>query len=116
MIGDQISPVQHLLYRLTGDTNLIHVDPDYARQRGYERVFLQGLCSFGFACRMAIGALFPGQPERLRRIGAQMRSLAYPDSPITLSLWREEEGRALFRLTHADTGAAILDRGLLEWE
>ncbi len=57
---DYISPVQHLLYRHTGDTNLIHVDPDYARKMGLESSCMQGLCSFGFCCRMAIGALIPG--------------------------------------------------------
>ena len=68
---DYISPVQHLLYRLTGDTNLIHVDPDYARKMGLESSCMQGLCSFGFSCRMAIGALIPGQPERMRRMAAR---------------------------------------------
>ena len=29
-VDDYVTPVQNLLYRLTGDTNLIHVDPEYA--------------------------------------------------------------------------------------
>lgn len=113
--GDHIGPTQNLLYRLTGDTNLVHVDPDYARARGFDRVFMQGLCSFGFACRMAVGALIPGQPERMLRMSAQMRSILYMDTPITLSLWRMEEGLAYFRLSDTKTGAPILDRGLFQW-
>lgn len=64
---DYISPVQNLLYRLTGDTNLVHADPGYARKMGFETSFMQGLCSFGFSCRMAIAALIPGEPERMTR-------------------------------------------------
>ena len=112
---DYISPVQNLLYRLTGDTNLVHVDPDYARKMGFEKAFMQGLCSFGFCCRMSIGALIPGQPERMTRMAAQMTSVLYPDTPVKLQLWKMEEGRAFFRFLNQNTGRAILDRGEFEW-
>ena len=110
---DYISPIQNVLYRLTGDTNLVHVDPDFAKERGFDRVFMQGLCSFGFACRMAVNALIPGEPERMSRIAAQMRSILYMDTPIRLELWSEKQ--VYFRLTDANSGAAILDRGVFEW-
>lgn len=78
VVDDYISPIQNLLYRLTGDTNLIHVDPDYAKDHKFDQPIIQGLCSFGFACRMAIGALFPGEPERVTRMAAQMRNILLP--------------------------------------
>lgn len=114
-LDDYISPVQNLLYRLTGDTNLVHVDPDYARQMGFERPFMQGLCSFGFACRLAIEALIPGQPERMTRMAAQMSSVLYPDTPVRLQLWRTGEGKAVFRLMNQNTGKPVLNRGAFEW-
>jgi len=114
---DYISSVQNVLYRLTGDTNLVHVDPDYAKKRGYDRVFMQGLCSFGFACRMAIQSLISGKPERMTRIAAQMRSILYMDTQVQLAIWIIDEGcQAYFRLTDKETGAAILDRGVFEWK
>ncbi len=61
---DYISPVQNLLYRLTGDTNLVHVDPQYAQRMGFEIAFMKGLCSFGFACRMAISSLLLANRNR----------------------------------------------------
>lgn len=113
---DYISPVQNLLYRLTGDTNLVHVDPDYARKMGFEGAFMQGLCSFGFVCRMAIGALIPGQPERMTRMAAQMTSVLYPGTPVKLQLWRMEAGQAYFRFLNEETGRPVLDRGTFEWK
>lgn len=115
ILDDYISPTQNVLYRLTGDTNLVHVDPEFAKERGFDRVFMQGLCSFGFACRMAIQGLIPGEPERMTRISAQMRSILYMDTPIQLSLWRTGRESAVFRLTDRNTGSAILDRGVFEW-
>nr|WP_325302707.1 MaoC/PaaZ C-terminal domain-containing protein [uncultured Dysosmobacter sp.] len=113
---DWISPVQNLLYRLTGDTNLVHVDPEYAQKMGFETSFMQGLCSFGFVCRMAIGHLIPGQPERMKRMAAQMTSVLYPDTPVKLQLWNVGEHTAYFRFLNQKTGAAVLNRGVFEWE
>jgi len=115
-VDDYISPIQNILYRLTGDTNLVHVDSLYAKEHGFDQVFMQGLCSFGFACRMAIGALIPGHPEQMQRIGAQMRAIAYMDTPIRLMIWRIEPGKAFFRLLDMNKGTAILDRGVFEWQ
>lgn len=115
-IEDYISPVQNLLYRLTGDTNRVHVDPDFAKKMGFETSFIQGLCSFGFSCRMAIGALIPGEPERMTRMAAQMSSVLFPDTPVKLQLWKIEEGLAYFRFMNMITGKPILNRGVFEWK
>ena len=115
-IDDVIPMTQNALYRLTGDTNLVHIDPEAARREGQERPFMHGLCSFGYVCRMAAGALFPREPERMTRIAAQMRSVMFPGSSIRLLLWRTDGNCAYFRLVNAATGQAVLDKGVLEWK
>lgn len=112
---DYISPIQNLLYRLTGDTNAVHADPDYAREMGFETSFMQGLCSFGFSCRMAIAALIPGHPERMTRMAAQMSSILFPDTPVQLQLWKMSEGMAYFRLMNLTNNKPVLNRGVFEW-
>lgn len=115
-IHDYISPVQNLLYRLTGDTNLVHVDPIYAKKMGFPTTFVQGLCSFGFSCRMAISVLCPGEPERMTRMSAQMRNVLYPDTAVKLVIWKIDEGIAYFRFMNVKSGRPILERGVFEWE
>lgn len=112
---DCVGPVQNLLYRLTGDTNLVHVDGDAARARGLKGPFVHDLCAFGYACRLAIALLFPGAPERLTRMRAAMKMVLYPGTPIRLQVWKEAAGKASFRLIQEETGKSILDRGTLEW-
>lgn len=110
-----IAANQHLLYRLTGDTNLVHIDRETIRSMGLEGPVVHDLCALGFACRLSIAQLFPKQPERLRRLSAAMKTVLYPDTPIQLQLWTLAPGQAAFRLMNAVTGKPILDRGELEW-
>ncbi len=112
----RFSKTQNLLYRLSGDTNLGHVDPDAAKRYGQPKPFMQGLCSYGYACRMAAKVLIPGEPERMTRMYAQMRSIAFPGTEIELHIWKEEENRAVFRLVDAETGRLILDKGEFQWK
>ncbi len=116
VVKDHIGAAQNLLYRLTGDTNLVHVDEAVATGRGLAGPFVHDLCAYGYVCRLAIASLFPGQPEKLRRMYAAMKTVLYPDTPVELHLWKLEPGKAAFRLVNANTGKAILDRGELEWE
>lgn len=104
-----------LLYRLTGDTFPLHVDPAFAQKSGFERPIVHGLCSLGHACRLLTRALFPGQPERLISIENQFRSVAMPGDAFTLQVWKEEEGRAIFRMVNSRDGKAILDYGCVTY-
>jgi len=114
-VTDRVGPAQHLLYRLTGDTNLVHVDREVAQARGLEGPFVHDLCAFGYVCRLAAGVLFPGRPERLTRMYGAMKTVLYPDTPLELELWELEEGKAAFRLLNANTRKAVLDRGEIQW-
>lgn len=114
VVSDYVSETQNVLYRLTGDTNHIHVNPEVAKEEGFEGPFMQGLCSFGFACRMGIEAIIPNEPERMTRISAQMRSICYPGTKVQFVAWEVDNG-VYFKLLNLDTGAAILDKGVFEY-
>lgn len=116
VVSSYISSTQNMLYRLTGDTNPAHIDLEFAQQRGVDRVFMQGLSSFGFACRMCIKALIPGEPERMRRIYVQMRAKAYPNTPIELRVWKTGACTAVFQLVDLNSAKAILDNCEFEWQ
>ena len=118
VVDSAVSPVQNALYRLTGDTNYEHIDMEILSAGGIkdDRFFMQGLASFGFACRMLIGAFIPSQPERVKRLSVQMRSVCYLGIPIQLRAWKIAEGKAIFRLVDLNTEKAILDNCEFEWE
>ena len=116
IVDSYISETQNILYRLTGDTNHIHVNPEVAKDFGFPRPFMQGLCSFGFACRMGIQAVIPGEPEKMTRMSVQMRNVCYPDSGVRFLGWNAGDGKIIFQLVNAADNVPILDKGEFEYK
>lgn len=104
------------VYRLTGDTHRLHIDPEFAGKSGFDRCIVHGLCSMGYGCRMLVGMLIPHRPERMKEMEVQFRSVAYPGERFCLELWQTGETEAVFRTVSEQTGKAILDRGRFVWE
>jgi NAD(P)-dependent dehydrogenase (short-subunit alcohol dehydrogenase family)/acyl dehydratase/putative sterol carrier protein len=106
---------QPLLYRLSGDVFALHVDEDFAKMAGFEKPIMHGLCTHGFACRALIEHLVPGQPEMVRRMVCRFHRPLYPGTPFKTLIWKEEEGKALWKLVNASTGEVIIENGVFEW-
>ncbi len=111
----QTSEDQPLLYRLSGDINPLHVDKDFAKMAGFEKPILHGLCTHGFACRMLIKNLIPGEPEKARRMANRFSRPLMPGDPIKLQIWKEGEGLAYWRVVNPKTGDTVIDLGVFEY-
>ena len=76
---------QSAIYRLSGDLNALHIDPDAARAAGFDDVFLHGLCTLGFAARAVLTAA--GAGARLTRIETRFASPLYLDRTLETRVW-----------------------------
>ena len=106
---------QPLLYRLSGDIFQLHVDPDFAKASGFEKPIMHGLCTHGYACRAVIKHLFPGEPGRMTRFRVRFSRPIYPGVPMHTQIWKEEEGKAFFRVINGQSSEVVIDRGIVEW-
>ena len=102
-------PEQAALYRLNGDVNPLHVDPDFAKMAGFDRPFLHGLCTFGFAGRAVLGAVCDGDPARLGSFEGRFADQVYPGDTIVTKIWVTGDGDAVVQAENGD-GAVVLSQ------
>ena len=82
-ITQPTSPVQALLYRLSGDLNPLHADPELAREVGFEQgPILHGLCTLGFMARAVVRGACRGDERRLKAISAEFKKPVWPGETI----------------------------------
>ena len=100
-------PDQALFYRLSGDMNPLHADPEFARMAGYERPILHGLCTFGFAGRAVLRAWCNDDPARLKSFEVRFSGVVYPGETITTDMWQVSPGKIVLT-AKTERGEAVL--------
>ena len=86
-----VLPQQALLYRLCGDRNPLHADPDFAKAAGFPAPILHGLCSYGIVLRTVTEALLGGDASRVAGFTARFAGVVFPGETIRVRAWREAE-------------------------
>jgi acyl dehydratase len=80
---------QALLYRLTGDRNPLHADPERARAVGFERPILHGLCTFGIACKAVLQTICDYDYTLIEEFDARFSAPVLPGDTITTDMWQD---------------------------
>ncbi|APR81857.1 putative (R)-specific enoyl-CoA hydratase [Minicystis rosea] len=87
-VEEATSPEQALLYRVSGDVNPLHADPEFATAVGFPQgPILHGLCTYGFAARAVIKHMAGGDPSRLKTFAAQFRKPVWPGDTLVTQGW-----------------------------
>jgi acyl dehydratase len=103
-------PQQAAIYRLSGDRNPLHIDPDMATHAGFPGPILHGLCTYGIAGRAILRACCGNDPAGLESLDARFSSPVYPGETITTRIWRD--GRQVsFECVVADRGVTVIKNG-----
>jgi len=100
-----------LLYRLNGDENPLHADPQRAKAAGFDRPILHGAASFGVAARAILRTYADDQPERLQTIEARFSRPVFPGDTIRTEMWRQGE-RVSFQCRVVSRNDVVLSNGL----
>jgi acyl dehydratase len=78
-----------LVYRLSGDVNPLHVDPDFAKAAGFARPILHGLATFGVAGHALLKSACGYAPERLTAMTGRFSAPVYPGETVRTEIWRD---------------------------
>ena len=106
-------PQAALIYRLSGDYNPLHADPDVAASAGFERPILHGLCTYAVAGRAILRACCGNDPARLRRFDLRFSAPVMPGETVRTEIWRDGS-RVSFRARVVERDIVVLNNGLAE--
>ena len=80
---------QALLFRLCGDRNPLHADPEAARSAGFARPLLHGRCTYGMACRAILKTICDYDHTLIVGFDARFSAPVYPGDTLTTDMWQD---------------------------
>jgi acyl dehydratase len=97
---------QAALYRLNGDTNPLHVDPEFAKVGGFPRPILHGLCTFGYAVRAVLHKACNRDVTRFKELRTRFSGVVYPGDTLITEGWKIDSERYVIQ-AHTDRGIVL---------
>jgi acyl dehydratase len=114
-VEEATAPEQALLYRLSGDLNPLHADPDFASMVGFPQgPILHGLCTYGYACRAIVAKACGGDANKLKRFTVQFRKPVWPGEVIRTEGYALDAGRVAVEVRAGGRDDAVISNAWAE--
>ncbi|MET9662975.1 MaoC/PaaZ C-terminal domain-containing protein [Streptomyces sp. NPDC006510] len=105
-----IRPDQALLYRLSGDWNPLHADPEFAARAGFDRPILHGLCTYGMTLKAVTDTVLGGDVTRIRSCRTRFAGIVFPGETLRIEMWTaENQVRVEVRAVERDNAMVLGD-------
>jgi len=112
-VSYETSPNQAALYRLSGDKNPLHIDPEFAKMGGFDTPILHGLCTYGYAGRAILHGACGGDPAKFKSFGARFTGVVFPGETLITEGWEAGSGNYIIQ-TKTQDGRVVLGNGMAE--
>lgn len=92
-IEEPTSPEQALLYRLNGDPNPLHADPEFAASVGFPQgPILHGLCTYGYMIRHLTRGACGGDAAKIKSFDGTFKRPVWPGDTLVTEGWKLDGG------------------------
>jgi acyl dehydratase len=106
-------PQAALIYRLSGDYNPLHADPEYAKKAGFKMPILHGRATFSVVGHALLKTVCGYDPAKLKSMEGRFSSPVYPGETIRTEMWID--GKIVtFRATVPARNVTVLNNGRAE--
>lgn len=102
VVEEKTSPDQAALYRLSGDYNPLHIQPEFAAIGGFDRPILHGLCFFGISGKHVLKKFGPYKDIKGRFSGS-----VYPGETLVTEMWKEGD-KVVFQVKVKERNATVM--------
>ncbi|CAE6478147.1 unnamed protein product [Rhizoctonia solani] len=102
VVEEKTDEKQAALYRLSGDLNPLHIEPEFASAGGFPKPILHGLCFLGFSGKHILKTFGPWKDIKVRFAGS-----VYPGETLITEMWKEGD-KVIFTTKTKERGAIVL--------
>lgn len=113
IVEEKTTEEQAAVYRLSGDRNPLHIDPEFSKVGGFKVPILHGLCFFGIAGKAVVRTF--GQ---FKNIKVRFAGTVLPGQTLVTEMWKEgntvifqTKVKETGKLCIAGAGAELADSG-----
>ena len=98
VVEEKTSDDQAALYRLNGDRNSLHIDPEFSKVGGFQDPILHGLCFFGISGKHVFQTY-----GAFKNIKVRFAGTVIPGQTLRTEMWKEG-GLVVFQTKVVETG------------
>lgn len=109
-------PEQAMIYRLSGDTNPLHIDPKISGAAGFETPILHGLATMGIVGRAALKILCNDDPARMAQLDVRFAAPVFPGETLAVSIWDEGNGHAAIEAKVVERDIVVIRNGYCAYQ
>ncbi|KAK6957703.1 bifunctional hydroxyacyl-CoA dehydrogenase/enoyl-CoA hydratase fox2 [Daldinia eschscholtzii] len=109
IVESKTTEEQAAIYRLSGDYNPLHIDPNFAKMGGFKVPILHGLCSMGVAAKAVYEKFGPFRNVKVRFAGTVV-----PGQTLVTEMWKEGPSKVVFQTKVKETGRLAISGAAAE--
>ncbi|KAI5967351.1 FOX2 [Candida margitis] len=96
------------LYRLNGDRNPLHIDPNFAKGAKFPKPILHGMCTYGLSAKVLIDKF--GMFDEIK---ARFTGIVFPGETLRVLAWKEGEN-VIFQTHVVDRGTIAINNAAIK--